>query len=254
MHLFCCISWRVGCWGWCPARASASWLPGGVSALRAGMWKTLRTASASCKWTQMSFYRSQPHKGLFIIIPTSQAIRWIPLEQPSCQCHVNVADRGLQRRPWLLPNSWRICCASSVDSQGPTYTRRPPHWAKPPYPLNDLLPKGGSTLNPECQAGAARGPGVWGYCSFSQPPAWSERSHHSHTPQPHWARLEAFPGLWLEPAALPVSSAPLFFPFVSVSSQGAAPVWGCRCSASVFSLYWVGGPHQALSSLQCQSQ
>ena len=53
------------------ARTSASWLPGAVNASWAGMWKTVRTALGSCRWTQMSFHISWPHKGLFMIIHPS---------------------------------------------------------------------------------------------------------------------------------------------------------------------------------------
>lgn len=47
---------------------AASWLPGAVSTLEARIWKTVRTASGSCRWTQMCFYISSSHKDLLRII------------------------------------------------------------------------------------------------------------------------------------------------------------------------------------------
>lgn len=77
------------------AKASASWLPGGRGALRAGTWKT-RSASGSYKRAQVSFHIPCPHKGLFIIIHPSlfivQAITPISLKWFNCQ-HMRSADK-----------------------------------------------------------------------------------------------------------------------------------------------------------------
>ena len=61
----------------------------------------MRTAWGSCRWTQMSFLISWPHKGLFIS-PTPwifivQAIGLIPLEGPNCEF------KGLMTRAYEWP-------------------------------------------------------------------------------------------------------------------------------------------------------
>ena len=65
-----CLEWLQGSLAgvrtW--ARASAFWLVGHVCALWAGMWKTVRTASGFCRWTQVSFHISWSQKDLIMII------------------------------------------------------------------------------------------------------------------------------------------------------------------------------------------
>ena len=50
------------------AKTSASWLARNVSSLWDSIWKTVRTASGSCKQTQMSLHVSWLCKNLFIIM------------------------------------------------------------------------------------------------------------------------------------------------------------------------------------------
>lgn len=46
-------------------RASTSWL---LWLSVPGAWRAVRNASGSCRWTQMSFQVSWPHKGLLMVI------------------------------------------------------------------------------------------------------------------------------------------------------------------------------------------
>ena len=77
------------------ARASASQLPGGISALLARMWKIVRPASCSCRWIQMSYHIPWPPKAYLwspLSFSLSLTIELMPSEQPT------VNAKGLQPR------------------------------------------------------------------------------------------------------------------------------------------------------------